>query len=507
MSLKTNYKDDIFEGSRLWRIIQNEDGTCTITDATTYTQRGDKFGQNDINAINETLNGLDAAVTGIATATLTVAGWSSSAGLYKQTVLVEGIAAEDMPLLLKYTAPDASKDDSTDYGIDFGLISGGQCAAGSVTFYAADTPDHDITVALALGKKGDGRLLLGGGGSGEKQQISNVVMTITDDAAVAEGCVVTATCNEKEWSSTIRNGKAKLYTSAVGNYTISVTATDGTVYTTVLVCPYFGQFSTDIYSGSLMVYGTEAGCSGKTCTVRSCDNDYNPTNNYDLTQTFDSTLELPFPGIPAGKYLITVDGKYVFFKEITSIQNINSVNVCLRQYLYNHGDQCMHNTGGWIKCKDEMESYVANNQASASITKNLLFLADSIAISGSIVCRPYSGGGKWFRGGGLVNANIGTVKPLFISATKYTSMQIVGADSSINYNIRTGTANDENTTTATATILQSGSGDSVDLRLNDCNAYIVIGRTLHILVINNYIDKPSDVNVSFSANIAEIYLV
>ena len=32
MSLKTDYKDDIFEGSRIWRIATNEDGTCTIAD-------------------------------------------------------------------------------------------------------------------------------------------------------------------------------------------------------------------------------------------------------------------------------------------------------------------------------------------------------------------------------------------------------------------------------------------------------------------------------------------
>lgn len=58
MSLKTDYKDDIFEGSRIWRIATNGDGTCTITDVTTYTQKGDKFGQNDINATNRAVNAL-----------------------------------------------------------------------------------------------------------------------------------------------------------------------------------------------------------------------------------------------------------------------------------------------------------------------------------------------------------------------------------------------------------------------------------------------------------------
>lgn len=58
MSLKADYKDDIYEGSRRWRITPNEDGTSTITDATTYTQKGDKFGQNDVNAITGAINGM-----------------------------------------------------------------------------------------------------------------------------------------------------------------------------------------------------------------------------------------------------------------------------------------------------------------------------------------------------------------------------------------------------------------------------------------------------------------
>lgn len=57
MSLKTDYRDDIYEGSRRWRITQNEDGTYNISDATSYTQKGDKFGQNDINAITQAVEG------------------------------------------------------------------------------------------------------------------------------------------------------------------------------------------------------------------------------------------------------------------------------------------------------------------------------------------------------------------------------------------------------------------------------------------------------------------
>ncbi len=480
MSLRTDYKDDIFEGSRLWRLNQNEDGTYTITDVTNYTQKGDKFGQNDVNAITAAINGLDAAVTGIITVALPAAGWTTDAsGLYKQTVAVEEIAAEDMPLLLKYTAPDTSKDDGTDYGIDFGMISGGQCAAGSVTFYATDVLAHDITVCLALGKKGDGRLLMGGGGSGEKSEISNVVITLTDNAAVAEGGAVTATCNGKSWSSAIKNGKAKLYASEVGNYTITVVTTDAepVTYTTMLVCPYFGQFSTDIYSGTLVVTCTEEGGNGKTCNVRSCDDEYNTTDAYNLTQTFDTTMELTFLGIPSGKYLVTVDDKYVFFKEIVTIQNINSVQVQMRQWLYNHGDECKHNTGGWMQCKVSASTTrcgYGNLSAGASGSATLTQSGILCKLTGYANVK--MNGIYYNRDGFSISVAFGTKKPLSKSISLYTELNVTETDGySIRGALRVGSENNENTTISTATILVSGTANGLKLALPDNHPYFVFG--------------------------------
>ena len=92
------------------------------------------------------------------TVTLTSDGWTENAsGLYEQTAAVEGIMAEDMAVMLKYSDPEILETDSINYGADFAKISGGQAAAGSITFYAISRLDSDIIVALALGKKGDGR--------------------------------------------------------------------------------------------------------------------------------------------------------------------------------------------------------------------------------------------------------------------------------------------------------------------------------------------------------------
>ena len=50
MSLKENYKNDIFEGRRKYRLIQNSDETISLDDVTQYIQVGDVFSDEDINA-------------------------------------------------------------------------------------------------------------------------------------------------------------------------------------------------------------------------------------------------------------------------------------------------------------------------------------------------------------------------------------------------------------------------------------------------------------------------
>lgn len=531
MALRTDFKADVFEGNRKYEISTDGQGKSEILDVTEYAQEGDVISPEVMNAITGAINDIDASVTGIITVALLAAGWTTDAsGLYKQTAAVERITAEDMPLLLKYTAPDTSKDDGTDYGIDFGMLSGGQCAAGSVTFYATDVLASDITVCLALGKKGDGRLLMGGGGSPEKSEISNVVITLTDNAAVAEGGAVTATCNGKSWSSAIKNGKAKLYASEVGNYTITVVTTDAepVTYTTMLVCPYFGQFSTDIYSGTLVVTCTEEGGNGKTCNVRSCDDEYNPTDAYNLTQTFDTTLELTFLGIPSGKYLVTVDDKYVFFKEIVTIQNINSVQVQLKQWLYRNGDECLYNTGGWMKCKvsssadtrhavywlssDNSRQTTSAGRANASVDINATSI--DIKCNGSSNVSQTSAGNRYCRGATNATVSIGTIHPIN-HPSAYTSLHVSGSNGQ-QASFRTGESNGENTDINTTVVLQKEIADGMEIKMeNAISAYLIIGNVYaydglgatgwgHSTVGLTY--NPGNVSYNTDATLTEIWL-
>ena len=512
MALRTDFKADVFEGNRKYEISTDAQGKSEILDVTEYAQEGDIISPEVMNAITGAINGLDAAVAGVITVALPAAGWTTDAsGLYKQTVAVTDITAEDMPLLMKYTAPDTSKDDGTDYGIDFGMISGGQCAAGSVTFYATDVLAHDITVCLALGKNGDGRLLLGGGGSPEKSEISNVVITITDNAAIAEGGAVTATCNGKSWSSTIKNGKAKLYASEVGNYIITVVTTDAepVTYTTMLVCPYFGQFSTDIYSGTLVVTCTEDGGNGKTCNVRSCDDEYNPTDAYNLTQTFDTGLELTFLGIPSGKYLVTVDDKYVFFKQIETIQNVNSVKVEFKQWLYNHGDECLWNTGGWLKCSNKYEfknvNY-PNGVLSGTATAKVDFLDDRIRYicEGSApVKHPNS---LYYRAGISIESSFGTKCPLKRDISVYKKMMVSNSNELVG-TFRVGSENSTATNISTPTIIQSAAANNMDLAMEINQPFLVLGNKYKYDIVGGLTSVYNSLTIDNNCEISEIYLI
>ena len=94
MTLKTDYKDAIYEGQRKYQLVQNGDGTCSLPDLTIYTQEGDRFGAKDINETNEEINALES----VKTATLPASGWSSSVP-YTQTVSVTGVKNTDKPII------------------------------------------------------------------------------------------------------------------------------------------------------------------------------------------------------------------------------------------------------------------------------------------------------------------------------------------------------------------------------------------------------------------------
>ena len=58
-NLRTNYKNDVYSGSRKYRVTNNSDGTISLTDVTSYSQRGDTYGAAQLDEINDIVNKLD----------------------------------------------------------------------------------------------------------------------------------------------------------------------------------------------------------------------------------------------------------------------------------------------------------------------------------------------------------------------------------------------------------------------------------------------------------------
>lgn len=142
--LKTNYKDAMYDGQRRYRMIQNEDGTCSLPDATTYTQEGDRFGANDINITNTEVNKMQRTVE----VSLPVSGWSDAAP-YAQRVSVPGLKAADNPDLL-LCAPSSLSIVETKLRIKYtAMITDGVSEDGYVTFYCGvKKPAGDFVVEL-----------------------------------------------------------------------------------------------------------------------------------------------------------------------------------------------------------------------------------------------------------------------------------------------------------------------------------------------------------------------
>lgn len=110
MALKTDFKDDIFEGNRKYKLSQDGEGNTEIQDVTAYSQEGDLFTAEHINATNKAVNGLSedmaslkksvsdgktlvaAAITAKKVATAATASFAEMAENIKKIVLGSGTA-------------------------------------------------------------------------------------------------------------------------------------------------------------------------------------------------------------------------------------------------------------------------------------------------------------------------------------------------------------------------------------------------------------------------------
>lgn len=155
MSLRTDYKNDMFAGKRRYMVTENDDGTISLDDVTEYQQVGDIFSADDINTTNQAVNDIDTenesfkteitenvnnlsntvdTLTGEKIIVLSASGWSSTSP-YTQTVALSGIKSDSVPTyglrltgVLSSTTVEAQK-------LAWGYVDRIESKDGSVTAY------------------------------------------------------------------------------------------------------------------------------------------------------------------------------------------------------------------------------------------------------------------------------------------------------------------------------------------------------------------------------------
>ena len=146
MALRTNYKNDVFEGNRKYTLSQGRDGKYEIIDSTNYTVQGDAFGANDINATNSAVN----ALQGLRQVLVDVSKWSNTAP-YTQEISVPGITSADSPGVGLYLSGQESADAVKAMNKAFGMVDFVETLNGKIRVKCFNKKP---TVSFWIGLKG-----------------------------------------------------------------------------------------------------------------------------------------------------------------------------------------------------------------------------------------------------------------------------------------------------------------------------------------------------------------
>lgn len=169
MALKTDYKDDAYEGKRKYLLIDNGDGTYSFDDVTNYKVEGDYFNGYDINTTNKSVNSNTAGLVKeqetrseqvkeiggkidslkvVRYATFPESGWSDTAP-YTQTVNVAEIEASDTPIVSLYIPPSTAIGSVKAISKSYGCVDKGVTGDGTITLYCYNSrPSSDFQIMI-----------------------------------------------------------------------------------------------------------------------------------------------------------------------------------------------------------------------------------------------------------------------------------------------------------------------------------------------------------------------
>ena len=191
----------------------------------------------------------------------------------------------------------------------------------------------------------------------------------------------------------------------------------------------------------------------------------------------------------------------------------------LKQWLYKDGDQCLWNTGGWIKyvissnIVPKRADYGSTSTPSVSVGVTFNALNISFACNGSASRATGYGGSSdgryyyWAVGGFNINCNLGTVNPLKIDISKYS--HVITSSTNANLSFRTGTPNSSTISVSSATVLSNGAS-SRPINAGSAHPYVVIGASYNYGGQDSVQGRQPEgvvVSVNYNSTISQIHLI
>lgn len=142
--MRTDFKDDVFGGSRKYNMTNNSDGTVSFTDVTVYSQMGDLIGAKEFNEIGIELNNVNT----VTFVDVPKSGWSSSAP-YSQTITVESMKDTFNPIYDLYINEDVNAETGAALKEAYGYLDRLKTGNGNITLYCySDKPTVDFKLKL-----------------------------------------------------------------------------------------------------------------------------------------------------------------------------------------------------------------------------------------------------------------------------------------------------------------------------------------------------------------------
>lgn len=173
--------------------------------------------------------------------------------------------------------------------------------------------------------------------------------------------------------------------------------------------------------------------------------------------------------------------------------------------MYNHGNECSWNTGGWIVCKVENTGTLVHGVISSTASSSVVMTKTSIDYNCTLKVVSTASGGQYYSLRYTSISTFGTKSPLTKDISAYHKLFLNDGTKGTIVTFRAGASNSSSTDIHTATILQSIGTNINKISMSSNYPYLVIGNYYHMG--SDYVGTTNYAcNKNHSCTITEIWL-